>query len=451
MKTLRGWALIAITWIVASLSASPAVAQFVSFYSSGSDSSDSYSSGSTAGAQAGYGPAPTYMTGPGSFGPAYPTVPASYMGPGGMAAPGGGITQAALLSVGQGDGGFEFESDLCDECRSEGHSRGRAHGPFEDCTCGPRWFNVHFEALYLMREEVSRQRDFTSDGVSGTRVLSTNDLDFDYELGFRATGRIDVGAASNIEASFLGGFEWNTNAQVTNGSDNLYSVLSSYGVSPAGGFVDTDQASVHAIDYSTQLNSGEVSWRHHWVSPNLRIQGSWLLGARYTNLEETFVLSTIALLHNDPLVGGNPLRGPGSMNYRTETRNNLIGFQTGGDAYMCLVPGLTLGSEVKAGIYGNRATHDTIVSATSLGSTVREEASSNEIALVAEGGIMAVYQISPGFSLRAGYQIVYLDGVALAPENFNTGSPFGGPRTATINSNGSALYHGGTAGFEWMW
>ena len=163
------------------------------------------------------------------------------------------------------------------------------------------------------------------------------------------------------------------------------------------------------------------------------------MGARFTNLEETLVYITVANAHNDPLNGGAP-RGPGDMNYRVETRNNLIGFQTGGDAYLCVVPGLVIGGDVKAGIYGNRATQDTIVNATTISPTVREKAGRNEVALVAEAGVTVVYQISPGFSLRAGVQAVFLDGVALAPENLNENSPFGAPRTATINTNGSAFY-----------
>jgi len=66
--------------------------------------------------------------------------------------------------------------------------------------------------------------------------------------------------------------------------------------------------------------------------------------------------------------------------------------------------------------------------------------------------LMFLYRTSPNWTLRAGYSLLYIDGIALAAENFNSSNPFGVARTVReVDDNGIALYHGGFIGFEWMW
>jgi hypothetical protein len=63
---------------------------------------------------------------------------------------------------------------------------------------------------------------------------------------------------------------------------------------------------------------------------------------------------------------------------------------------------------------------------------------------------MALYRATPRLTLRTGYQVLFVDGVALAVENFNTESPFSA-RDPFLNARGDVVYHGATAGFEWTW
>jgi hypothetical protein len=52
--------------------------------------------------------------------------------------------------------------------------------------------------------------------------------------------------------------------------------------------------------------------------------------------------------------------------------------------------------------------------------------------------------------LRAGYQALFIDGVALAVDNFNTVSPFS-VRDSFLDNSGNVTFHGAAAGFEWTW
>ncbi len=332
-----------------------------------------------------------------------------------------------------------YASGYCDVC-GEYDPNG---GPYFDGTCGPRWYDASVEALYLQRENISRTVNFTSDGARGTGdpniVLSTDNLDFDETPGVRATVRYDIGPASEIEGVYTGVLYWKSSADVTSSTDNLFSVFSDFG-GPAlfPGFSDTDQATYHSIEYSSGLQSVELNWRRDWMSSMWRAYGSCLLGVRYVQLGENFRHVTQG--------------DDGEMDYRVNTENDLVGFQLGGDMWVCVAPGVSVGGDLKAGVYSNSADQSTRVVADSLLDTLRESASNYDVALVAESNLMVIYQVTPSLTLKAGYQFLFLDGVALATENFNSEPPFlGGPRDVFINDNGSALYHGALAGLEWIW
>lgn len=64
----------------------------------------------------------------------------------------------------------------------------------------------------------------------------------------------------------------------------------------------------------------------------------------------------------------------------------------------------------------------------------------------AEVGLFATYQLRPNLHFKAGYDFIFLTGVALASENmeFVNGFPM-------LNPRGSIVMHGGSVGFETTW
>ena len=305
--------------------------------------------------------------------------------------------------------------------------------------CRAHWFDFHVEALVLERDDNGRSTAFTSQGVNGTRLLTTNSLKLGRPVGFRATASFVFTAGLDVELSYFGTLHWNNSATVT-GANNLYSVFSNFGLAGFAPLADADQAFLQSISYSSELDNFEVNFRRRWANPNISLQGSWLLGFRHLNLEEEFLYASF----------GNT----GSMLSQTHTRNELYGFQAGADVWFCLGHCFMIGGEIEAGIYGNTAKTRASVTSTSLNPNVVNEAgSATEAALVAEANLMAVWQATNHFSIRCGVQGLYLDGMALATENFNTASPFNlaAPRTPIFNANGKVFYYGVTAGAEWIW
>jgi len=133
----------------------------------------------------------------------------------------------------------------------------------------------------------------------------------------------------------------------------------------------------------------------------------------------------------------------------------LTGLQVGGDLWSSIIPGIKAGGEIRAGVFGNYANQMTSIVVTEPGATFLENVPTNDIALVADANLMVIWRVNPNWTIRAGYFLLYVDGVALAPEQFNANAPpnLVAPslRTPTANDNGTALYHGGFAGIEWMW
>jgi hypothetical protein len=83
---------------------------------------------------------------------------------------------------------------------------------------------------------------------------------------------------------------------------------------------------------------------------------------------------------------------------------------------------------------------------------VSEELGNDKISFLAEASVMVNYRINHRLTFRAGYEVVFVEGVALALENFNPEIPlFGVVRTPSFSDGGKLLYDGFTIGGEWMW
>lgn len=328
---------------------------------------------------------------------------------------------------------------------------------------GPHYFDVRAEAVWLEREDTFGQDiAFTSfnvaDPITGPDVvLDSSDLDFDYEEGFRVMGRFDIGALSVLEFGYMGIYDYSTTASFTDpvpvdpvtGTGNLFSLFSDYGLNPAtvaiqfGPMPESERSITHTIHMDSELQTAEMSFRRYWVGYSPRVSGTLLAGFRYTRLKEDFLFLT---------------SGEADLDYFTRADNDLAGFQTGGDIWISLLQGLRVGAEGKAGIYNNHYSIDTNITATPPVNgppTVSESFSEDQVAFIGEASADVVVDLLPSWSLRGGYEVLWLNSIALAGENFNPASPYGlpgqEPRVPFRMNQGEAFYHGWHAGLEFVW
>lgn len=322
--------------------------------------------------------------------------------------------------------------------------------------CAPRWYDVTMDAMYLSREQASRRVDFTADGPGPAPniIMSTEDLNFEEQVGVRMNAAIQVLATATAEFTYFGLFSWTDSDSRSDPAGGLFSPMSNYATFPPGGFPQTDNAIFHSIAYSSGFDNFEMNFRRRWTAPNCRVQASFLMGVRYFYLLEDFQYSTVGQLDIDPGTAGN--QPGGTMDYNIRARNSLTGFQLGGDLWSTIVPGIKVGGELKAGVFGNYGNQTTVIDVTEPVNSYSEQANLNDIAVITDANLMAIWRVNPNWTIRAGYFLMYVDGVGLAPEQFNSTPPnlvFPGPftRNATANDNGSIFYHGGFAGLEWQW
>ena len=118
---------------------------------------------------------------------------------------------------------------------------------------------------------------------------------------------------------------------------------------------------------------------------------------------------------------------------------------------------MRLGAEVKAGIYDNHYNLQTSIQEGNFGSLSDvippEKFDGDKVAFIGEASVDLVADITPSISLRAGYEVLSLDSLVLAGDNFNTTSPFGnqGTRVPFVDNNGKLFYSGAHAGIEYTW
>jgi hypothetical protein len=317
-----------------------------------------------------------------------------------------------------------------------------------------RWFDISAEAMVLRRTKGAGDFAFSSQGAGpGNIVLSTNDVDLDrVRAGLALQANIQTGPGSNLEAVYFGLNKWNESATVLSspaGTPTLFSFISDFGTDPINGFDDPDRSFSHSLRYDSAIHNGEVNFRRRWVGRYGWLQGSWLAGIRYFDLDERMVFS--ARGQNNDTFMSNGLR---FFDYTTDVRNELVGFQLGGDLWFNIIPGVNAGVEYKGGVFGNHSEQSTNISANSLVG-FNEAISDGRTAYLGQLSLMGVYRLSYHWAFKGSYQLIYVDNVALAAENFNAEPPAlflpNSQRTVQINNEADILYQGYTLGAEYTW
>ncbi len=331
--------------------------------------------------------------------------------------------------------------------------------------CGPHYFDVSVETVFLKSEDLVGDGlpAFSSLGVGGAPPpantpaprLNPDGQSDEYEPGWQIAVRYDLGPLSVLEATYMGLYDYGFSLS-TLGNDNLFSIFSQYGVAPVpgvGGFgIDgLDRADQHTLSYKSDLQSTEFSYRRYWVGHHPGISGTWLAGFRYVRMTEDFTFSA----HQIDVLGQRTLTG--GVDWSSE--NDLLGFQLGGDAWACVRQGMRVGVEGKTGVYNNRFKFGANNNSVSAVIDPQLPEDGNQVAFVAEGGVSFVVDILPSWSLKGGYEALYINSVVALQDNIDTTQYFNGgvasnnPRALApaLNTQGSVFYHGFHGGVEYVW
>ncbi|HEX4144955.1 MAG TPA: BBP7 family outer membrane beta-barrel protein [Pirellulales bacterium] len=287
---------------------------------------------------------------------------------------------------------------------------------------GP-WY-VSADAFLLHRSNGNANIPITMNSNTGNTILSAQNLTFTSRVGPRLMVGYAWSHTTAFEVSYFGLIDSRTQVGIS-GPDNL--TLPGDLSSVATGFSGASQVNV---SYSSLLNNAEFNVLRNTGSNPI----SWLYGFRYLGLNEHLDINSVSST---------------TANYAVMTRNNMFGIQ-GGGRWMFNYKNFSLEATGKLGILEN-ATMQT-QSVTDPGAAFLPRQASEKganVSFLSEFGANAIYRLSEHWGLRFGYTFIWVDGLALAPNQLDY--------TFTTTS-GTGLNHGGNVflsainlGVEFHW
>jgi len=329
-----------------------------------------------------------------------------------------------------------------------------------DCcfTCNPcPCFYGRIEALFLQRHSQLDNQPIIVDAITGDTLLSTSDINSNYYAGVQATFGMRLCGGRALEFSYFGLFPGGTLASVVRPDASSFLIFPDNLVGNV--FVDMDSA---RVNYSSWLNSFAVNLPcccgccdecydccdecgdvcgDACGSSEVRCRSvEWFTGFRYLNLGEELDISAQRIVNG----------GVEDGNYRLRTQNNLYGAQLG--ARVRQTRG-RFGWEAMgaAGIFGNDARgKQSVTDFPDFALRPNVTSSRGGVAFLGEGSLSALYRLTNVWNLRAGYTVIYIGGLALAPDqlDFNFAAV---PSGNQLNQGGGLLLHGVTVGLEARW
>lgn len=188
--------------------------------------------------------------------------------------------------------------------------------------------------------------------------------------------------------------------------------------------------SLLAAGYESELQNVEINLRRPLFD-----RLNFLVGVRYLELKEEGLAMAISI-------------GPGNyvVGFGIGGQSRLFGAQVGADGCVWHKGRFELGYMVKAGIYNNDAENVAFMTLFLTPTGDASKASKSHVAFVGETGIQGVCHLTQGLAIRAGYQLLWVEGVALASDQVSVSDPH--YHTATVDTTGSVFYHGAFAGLE---
>lgn len=314
--------------------------------------------------------------------------------------------------------------------------------------CATRsWRYAVVEVLAMQRDNQSCDRPLVIDTATNQTAIATSDLNPGVALGGRAFYGHYGESGWGWEAGYLGVYGM-TSSQTRTGPETLQLA----GPMASALQIPYGAADVVVADYTSMINSGEINiFKSCHQSRGDRCGGcqggcvvDWLGGFRYVNISEQADLA-FTCCTTEPA-------GPFTSSYDVETSNNLIGGQFGGRASRTWRRWAVDGW-AKTGVFANLQSQSQapIVDPSNPGLPYRDARSSNDVApaMMADLNLSVAYRLTDVFALRAGYNAIWIGGVALAPNqwDFDNSADAG----KNLDPTGSIFLNGLSVGLDAAW
>jgi hypothetical protein len=305
----------------------------------------------------------------------------------------------------------------------------------------PLWTDYALtDALFWGRDNQAANIPLVVDGGSGAPLISAGDPQFPVAAGVRAFYGQRNPNQCGWEIGYFGVYGMSA-TRFTAATPPAFLQMPQ----PIGADLTADGESA-TVKYNSVINSAEANafrtwqtWRDYsesWLTLD------WLAGFRYVGVEEE--ASIIA----DCCVDGNSRI---AVPYTVRTRNNMFGGQIGSRARWTW-DRWAIEGWAKAGLLGNaeKQIQDPLV-AFSGPPALREarSATGTDVGFIGDINLSVIYRLTDVWGIRAGYNTVWINGLALAPNQFD----FANTSVAGtgLNSGDGIFLSGANLGLEARW
>jgi len=246
---------------------------------------------------------------------------------------------------------------------------------------------------------------------------------FHYQPGFQV-GMVYMTRHSLLEAKYLFVEEWSASCS-RNDPGLLY--FSASNPFYAEDFFAADKAWAH---YKSQFQNAEANY-FYYITPRRGeyFSGGWLAGIRYMSLTEHLEIKFQKRSNESP--------------YRVHTWNHIPALQVGGTFGWNPSKVLSWDFNAKLGIGFDCSRQSTYWGDVNNTVVLRDyQVSRFSLPLVVGAALSLTYQPWRFINLHGAYEMIYLNGIALAPDQMNKSSS----KEQHVRSFGQALIHGATLG-----
>ena len=360
------------------------------------------------------GVVPAAATGPVEFNPAS----AVFQPPGEAVAPAPSPAMQAMSCA-----ALPCDSAPCDDCCFD----------FDVCCLPCRYFQA--DALLWHRVGAGCSQVIVIDANTGAPLLSTDDLNFDVAPGWRFLVGWQPDPCNGCsrccawELSYWGLTGWNATGLVA-GPGNL-AIPGDLGLNTNNFFL----ADFISANYVSDLHNVELNCvKACCLDGGARVD--FLTGLRVMFLNDNFTLTATDLQE-------------GTSSYAIHANNTLAGLQFGG-RYTQAYCRWTMELTGKASVFYNYAdTHQTVTDFPNNNIIRDVSGGSSSVAMLGEMSVIFRRPLSDTWTLRLGYNVLGLGGVALAPDQLDFTDTF--VSGTDVRVNGWFFAHGGIVGLERSW
>jgi hypothetical protein len=305
----------------------------------------------------------------------------------------------------------------------------------------PLWTSYALtDALFWGRDNQSADRPLVVTVGDNTTLISARDPQFSVAPGVRAFYGQRNPCDCGWEVGYFG----------------IYGATASRSVATMDPFLQmpldigtdlTSSGEQATVQYTSVINSAEANaflTRHEWRDHSQSwLTVDWLAGFRYVGVEDGASILMDSCQADDPELRTN-------VRYAVRTRNNMFGGQIGVRPRWAW-DRWALEGWAKAGLLGNsqKQIQDPLFDYTGFRQRQGLSATGSETAFIGDINLSVIYRLTDVWGIRAGYNVVWIDGLALAPNQF----AFANTDVAgtALASSGGMFLSGANLGLEARW